>query len=199
MPTQREQERTSRSPGRRGLHVNQWLRSQGLLTLKDGAIRHVTDGIPEVLVPNVEPFQWYRFEVVYDVGRGTYDLRLGIGDDPPIVTKRNQPNAPGAPGSGVSIFSFIGDLRDRSSVRYYIDSLNIGRNDLFARPTGAGPAVPPRQSLVDREIELLRTKLDALEPFLLIRGASERAAVNDPYVADSARTWRTTPIARCAR
>ena len=182
MPTQRDQELNVALAGPARFNVE----PQGIafwLVLKDGAIRHVTDGIPEVLVPHVDPFQWYRFEVVYDVGRGTYDLRIGIGDDPPIVTRRDQPNAPGAPGSGVSIFSFIGDLRDRSSVRYYIDSLNIGRNDLFARPTGAGPADPPRRSLVDREIELLRTKLDALEPFLPIRGASERAAVNDPYVA----------------
>jgi hypothetical protein len=136
---------------------------------------------------------------VYDVGRGTYDLRVGIGDDPPLVTRRDQPNAPASPGSGVGIFSFIGDLRDRSSVRYYIDSLNIGRNDIFARQPGVTNDAPVRRSLVDREIELLRTKLDAMEGFLPIRGASERAAVNDPYVAGLRAHLAHDPIARCGR
>jgi Flp pilus assembly protein TadD len=182
MPTQRDQELNVALAGPARFNVE----PQGIalwIIFKDGAIRHVTDGVPEVLVPRFEPFQWYRFDVVYDVGRGTYDLRVGIGDDPPLVTRRDQPNAPASPGSSVGIFSFIGDLRDRSSVRYYIDSLNIGRNDIFARQPGVTNDAPVRRSLVDREIELLRTKLDAMEGFLPIRGASERAAVNDPYVA----------------
>ena len=39
-------------------------------------------------------------------------------------------------------FRFIGDLRDRSNVRYYIDSLNIGRNDIFARRPGEPEPLP---------------------------------------------------------
>jgi tetratricopeptide (TPR) repeat protein len=182
MPTQRDQELNIALAGPARFNVE----PQGIavwLILRDGAIRHVTDSIAEVLVPRFEPFQWYRFDLVYDVGRGTYDVAVGIGDDPPIVSLRNRPNAPGSPGSSVGIFSFIGDLRDRSSVRYYVDSLNIGRNDIFAREPGAETAPPPRRSLVDREIELLRTKLDEVPGFIPIRGASQRREVNEPYVA----------------
>ena len=182
MPTQRDQELNIALAGPARFNVE----PQGIavwLILRDGAIRHVSDAISEVLVPRFEPFQWYRFDLVYDVGRGTYDIAVGIGDDAPLVRLRNQPNAPASPGSGVGIFSFIGDLRDRSSVRYYIDSLNIGRNDIFAREPGADGPLPPRRSLVDREIELLRTKLDDVPGFIPIRGASQRREVNEPYVA----------------
>ncbi len=182
MPTQRDQELNVALAGSVWFNVE----PQGIalwLIFRDGMIQHVSDWIPQVLVPRFEPFQWYRFDVVYDVGRGTCDISVGIADEPPFVSLRHQPNAPGSPGSGVGIFSFIGDLRDRSSVRYYIDSLNIGRNDIFARKPGASAAPGPRRSLVDREIDLLRTELDALPGFLPIRGASERKEVNEPYVA----------------
>jgi tetratricopeptide (TPR) repeat protein len=182
MPTQRDQELNIALAGPARFNVE----PQGIalwLVFRDGAIEHVSDGIPQVLVPRFEPFQWYRFDIVYDVGHGTYDLSVGIGDDAPSVRVKDQPNAPGSPGSGVGIFSFIGDLRDRSSVRYYIDALNIGRNDIFARQPGESAAPRPRRSLVDREIELLRTKLDDLTGFIPIRGASERREVNEPYVA----------------
>ncbi|HXJ37136.1 MAG TPA: tetratricopeptide repeat protein [Candidatus Eisenbacteria bacterium] len=182
MPTQREEELNIALAGPARFNVE----PQGIalwLIFRNGRIEHVSDWIPQVLLPRFEPFQWYRFDVVYDVGRGTYDIAVGVGDDPPSVSLRNQPNAPGSPGSGVGIFSFIGDLRDRSSVRYYIDSLNIGRNDIFARKPGAIATPPPRRSLVDRQIELMRADLDVLPGFIPIRGASERKDVNDPYVA----------------
>jgi tetratricopeptide (TPR) repeat protein len=181
MPTQRDQELNIALAGPARFNVE----PQGIalwLIFRNGAIEHVTGGIPRVLVARFEPFQWYRFDIVYDVGRGTYDLTLGLGDDPPFVSEKDQPNAPASPGSSVGIFSFIGDLRDRSSVRYYIDSLNIGRNDIFARQPGQSVAAP-RPSLVDREIELVRTKLEDLTGFIPIRGASERRDVNEPYVA----------------
>jgi tetratricopeptide (TPR) repeat protein len=181
MPTQRDQELNIALAGPARFNVE----PQGIalwLIFRNGAIEHVTDGIARVLVPRFEPFQWYRFDVVYDVGRGTYDLAIGLGDDAPVVRVKEQPNTPGSPGSGVGIFSFIGDLRDRSSVRYYIDSLNIGRNDIFARQPG-DTAPRPRLGLVDREIELVRTKLEDLTGFIPIRGASERREVNEPYVA----------------
>jgi len=181
MPTQRDQELNVALAGPARFNVE----PQGIalwLVLRDGRIEHVSDSIPQVLLPHFDPFQWYRFDIVYDVGAGTYDLSVGVGDDAPLVSLRNQPNAPGSPGSGVSIFSFIGDLRDRSSVRYYIDSLNIGRNDIFARKAGT-PTPTLRRSLVDREIELLRSDLDTLPGFIPLRGASERKEVNAPYVA----------------
>jgi hypothetical protein len=182
MPTQRDQELNLALAGPARFNVE----PQGIalwLIVRDGTIRHVSDSIAQVLVPRFEPFQWYRFDIVYDVGRGTYDIAVGIGDDPPMVSLRSQPNAPASPGSGVGIFSFIGDLRDRSSVRYYVDSLNIGRNDIFAREPGAEIVPPPRRTLVDREIDLLRTKVDTLPGFLPVRGASQRREVNEPYVA----------------
>jgi tetratricopeptide (TPR) repeat protein len=182
MPTQRDQELSIALAGPARFNVE----PQGIalwLVFRDGMIQHVSQWIPQVLVPRFEPFQWYRFDIVYDVGRGTYDLSVGLGDAPPLVSVRDQPNAPGSPGSGVGIFSFIGDLRDRSNVRYYIDSLNIGRNDIFARQAGDPVTPRPRRSLVDREIELLRAEIDELPGFIPIRGASERREVNDPYVA----------------
>lgn len=182
MPTQRDEELNVALAGPARFNVE----PQGIalwLAFRNGAIEHVSDGIVHTLVPRIEPFQWYRFDIVYDVGRGTYDLSIGLGDDPPLVRVKDQPNAPGSPGSSVGIFSFIGDLRDRSSVRYYIDSLNIGRNDVFAHQPGTTAAPRARPSLVDREIELVRTKLEDLPGFIPIRGASERREVNEPYVA----------------
>jgi len=181
MPTQRDQELNVALAGPARFNVE----PQGIalwLIFRNGRIEHVTDAVAEVLLPRFDPFQWYRFDIVYDVGAGTYDVAVGVGDDAPLVRLRKQPNASGSPGSSVGIFSFIGDLRDRSSVRYYIDSLNIGRNDVFARQPGA-PAPTLRRSLVDREIELLRADLDALPGFVPLRGASDRKEVNAPYVA----------------
>lgn len=192
LPTQRDQELNIALAGPARFNVE----PQGIalwLIFRDGKIEHVSEGTPEVLLRRFDPFQWYRFDIVYDVGRGTYDISVGLGNDPPLVALRDQPNAPGSPGSGVSIFSFIGDLRDRSSVRYYVDSLNIGRNDIFARKPGTTPTPVPRRSLVDREIELMRTDLDALSGFLPIRRASERKEVNDSYVAGLAAFFAHDP------
>ncbi len=196
MPTQRDQELNVALAGSVWFNVE----PQGIalwLIFRDGMIQHVSDWIPQVLVPRFEPFQWYRFDVVYDVGRGTYDISVGIADEPPFVSLRHQPNAPGSPGSGVGIFSFIGDLRDRSSVRYYIDSLNIGRNDIFARKPGASAAPAPRRSLVDREIDLLRTELDALSGFLPIRGASQSGRRSTSHTSPACA--RTSPTIQTAR
>lgn len=153
------------------------------LVFRAGRIEHVSDGMRRVLVPHFDPFTWYRFDIAYDVDAGSYDVDVGIGDEPAIVRLRDQPNAPGSPGSGVGIFSFIGDLRDRSQVRYYVDALNIGRNDIFRREPGTMTPRPARPSLVDRQIEVLQSDLDERPGFLPIRGASERDEVNAPYVA----------------
>jgi len=53
------------------------------LIFRAGRIEHVSDGMRQVLVPRFDPFTWYRFDITYDVGAGTYDV--GIGDEPAIV------------------------------------------------------------------------------------------------------------------
>jgi tetratricopeptide (TPR) repeat protein len=187
MPTQRDEELNIALAGPARFTIE----PQGIalwFIFRNGRIEQVSDGIARVLLAHFDPFQWYRFEIVYDVDRGTYDVRVGIGDHgPTLVHLTRQPNAAGAPGSGVSIFSFIGDLRDRSAVRYYLDSLNVSRHDLFAADASDAPeprpTPPPRPSLLDKEIALLRTELDVLDGFIPVRAASESRAVNEPYLA----------------
>src|SRR5262249_20490570 len=130
--------------------------------------------------------QWYRFDVVYDVDHGTYDVAVALRDDArPLASERDQPNASGSPGSPVYVFSFIGDLQDRSKARYYVDSLNIGRTDFrqaSASLTGP-PAPPPRQSLVEQEIALLSTELETLDGFAPQRRASPPPEIQEAYVS----------------
>jgi tetratricopeptide (TPR) repeat protein len=185
MPTQANEELNVALCGRSWFTIQ----PQGVafwLFVRDGRFYHVSSWIPRVLLPEVQPFQWYRFDVVYDVDHGTYDVAVALGDDVrPLVSEHDQPNASGSPGSPVYVFSFIGDLQDRSRVRYYIDSLNIGRTD-FRQPSAslAGPpAPPPRQSLVEQEIALLATELETLAGFAPQRRASVSPEVQDAYVS----------------
>jgi tetratricopeptide (TPR) repeat protein len=91
------------------------------LKIQDGVLRHVSDSIPKKLI-NVKPFTWYRFDVDYDLARGRYDLIVSEEGNPaPVVALKDQPNGSSQPGAAVNVFSFIGDLDDRSNVVYYID------------------------------------------------------------------------------
>lgn len=100
------------------------LREDGIalwLKIQDGVLRHVSDSIPKKLI-NVKPFTWYGFDVDYDLARGRYDLLISEEGNPePVVSLKNQPNGSSQPGAAVNVFSFIGDLADRSNVVYYID------------------------------------------------------------------------------
>ncbi len=94
-----------------------WLHTQ------DGVLIHETDGIPRKLF-SIEPFQWYFFDIVYDIDRGRYDLYVDSESKPAaLIELKDQPNASNNPRSGIDRFSFIGDLGDRSRVHYFIDDV----------------------------------------------------------------------------
>jgi hypothetical protein len=103
-----------------------WLKTEG------GRMQQVTAGRSEPLF-RVDPFTWYLFDLVYDVDRGTYQLSVRAeGENEPIVTRSDQPNVLGIPGSSLRKFSFIGDIPngpDRSEAWFYVDDLVI-LNDL---------------------------------------------------------------------
>jgi len=105
-------------------------------TVEKGVLRHVSDSIPKRLL-EVKPFTWYGIDVDYDLARGRYDLRVTEeGNAKPVVSLKNQPNASAQPGAAVNVFSFIGDLEDRSNVVYYVDDfvLASGDGDAERRP-----------------------------------------------------------------
>lgn len=96
------------------------------LTTRDGMLAHVSNSITKKLLI-LRAFTWYRVDVAYDVARGTYDLTVSEeGQREPLVALEDQPAAASQVGSAVDRFSFIGDLRDESSVRYFVDDLVIG-------------------------------------------------------------------------
>ena len=59
-----------------------------------------------------QPFAWYIVDAAYDIDRGVYGLTIRQdGVTAPLVSLRDQPNAPNQAGSAVDKFSFIGDTR----------------------------------------------------------------------------------------
>lgn len=118
------------------------LRKDGIalwLIVRDGYLRHVSDSIPKRLLA-VKPFTWYGIDVDYDVARGRYDLRVAEEGNPkPAISLRDQPNASAQPGAAVNVFSFIGDLDDRSNVDYYVDDVVLGSDIDAKRPRFVAP------------------------------------------------------------
>ena len=97
------------------------------LKTENGVLHHVTAGQEEDLF-RVEGFAWYVVDVTYDIDRGTYDLTIAEeGQDEPVVSIVDHPNAVGIPGAKLRKFSFIGDPPglDRSNVRFYVDDIII--------------------------------------------------------------------------
>lgn len=94
-----------------------WLHTQ------NGVLIHETNGIPKKLF-SIDPFQWYFFDIVYNIDTGKYDLFVDSEkSSDPLVALRDQPNSSNNPHSGIDRFSFIGDLGDRSTVHYFIDDV----------------------------------------------------------------------------
>ncbi|HTG35524.1 MAG TPA: hypothetical protein VLB76_21600 [Thermoanaerobaculia bacterium] len=118
------------------------LRKDGIalwLIVRDGYLRHISDSIPKRLLA-VKPFTWYGIDVDYDVARGHYDLRIAEEGNPkPVISLRDQPNASAQPGAAVNVFSFIGDLDDRSNVDYYVDDVVLGSDIDAKRPRFVAP------------------------------------------------------------
>ena len=119
-----------------------YLRKDGIalwLIVKEGALRHVSDSIPKRLL-SVKPFTWYGIDVDYDVARGRYDLAVTEeGTLKPVVALKDQPNASNQAGAAVDVFSFIGDLTDKSNVVYYVDDVVLGSDPDLKRPKFVAP------------------------------------------------------------
>ncbi len=116
------------------------------LQARDGHFLHVSEGEARALAP-IEPFVWYAFEVAYDVEAGRYDLTIAReGDDEPLVSLRDQPNAVGEAGSALDRFSFIGDVpwEDGSNTRFYVDDLLVTAD----RAVDQGPFVAPGRRML---------------------------------------------------
>jgi len=106
---------------------------------RHGHFYHVSDSMPKRLQP-IEPFVWYLVDITYRIGAGTYDLRIRKEyTEAPQVDLRAVPNATRTAGSRVSIFSFIGDLPDKSNTVFYVDDIEVSSDVL----TGTADLVAP--------------------------------------------------------
>ena len=80
-------------------------------------------------ISNTPPtFTWYVADVVYDIDRGRYDLRVAReGETIPFVDIRDQVNAVGIAGSKLRKFSFIGDPPgvDTSNAHFFVDDIVV--------------------------------------------------------------------------
>jgi hypothetical protein len=187
------------------------------LATRDGWLTHVTDSIPRRLA-ELRPFVWYGVEVVYDLAPGTYSIRLfEEGRDQPIVALDRQPNAASAPGSALSVVSFIGDNRDDlSNVVYFVDDVLLfsdpapalppfvapGRRRLFVEvlegyrePLGAAPSCPPALSV--EELGLAPDERGATGVAELLAAATGTLGILRPDSStararelEAARRWR---------
>lgn len=109
------------------------------LSTRDGDLLHTTDSIPKRLL-SLRPFTWYGVDADYDIVRGRYDLRIyEEGLEEPVVSLKDVPNAGSHPGSAVSMFSFIGDIGDRSKVIYYVDDVIVATDRKIALPPFVAP------------------------------------------------------------
>lgn len=138
-----------------------WLKSE------NGVMQHVTGGDTKTLF-ELEKLRWYSVSVKYDIAAGTYDLDiLSEGDSEPRVALKSVMNAPGVMGSRLQMFSFIGDLADKSNVAYYIDDVRISLSE-----TALPPLVAPgrRKLFIDYWTELNRTLRSRPQcmPFLFV-------------------------------
>jgi hypothetical protein len=118
------------------------LREDGIafwLKVQDGVLRHVSDSIPKRLF-KMKPFTWYGIDVDYDLERGRYDLRITEEGNPrPVVSLKDQTNGSSQPGAAVNVFSFIGDLSDRSNTVYYVDDFVLTSDGILTN----GPSWRP--------------------------------------------------------
>lgn len=144
------------------------------LQVRDGYFFHMSDSIPKRLAPAL-PFVWYAVRAVYDIDQGRYDLLITDEyAEQPVVAVNGAANAANQPGSAVNMFSFIGDLADRSNVDFYVDDIAIdlasgkapsmaapGRRKLFIeywrdvqKETREKPVCLPALSIADLGLEL---------------------------------------------
>jgi len=103
------------------------LRRDGIsfwLLTENGHLAHISANTTQPLF-TPQPFVWYVTDMIYDIPRGRYNLR--ITDGTKVLTDLKEvTNAADIPGSAVSKYSFIGDLwEDVSNVNYFIDDVTL--------------------------------------------------------------------------
>ena len=149
----------------------------------DGFLRHRhEDGWQDLFAPR--PFAWYFVDLVFDVDRGRYDLRIyEEGVEEPVLDLRRVPGLNGHPGSSVRYLSFIGDLEDAGRFDFFVDDLLIASDPaVLNRPFVA----PGRRSLfvdslaVAEPADLSEAQLEDL--LWQTRSWLDRLAVGDPQV-----------------
>lgn len=132
-----------------------WLQTDG------GVLRHRrADGWEELFAPR--PFAWYFIDLVYDVDRGTYALRIHEeGLDRPLVDLARVPSMHGHSGSAVRYLSLIGDLEDEGQFDFFVDDLLIATHpEVIQKPFVA----PGRRSFfVERLAVAPRRQMTAIE------------------------------------
>ncbi len=127
---------------------------------REGELRQVSDGLPRSLL-TLEAFTWYEVDLLLEVAAGRFDLTIfREGREQPVLSLRNQANAPGKKASAVELVSFIGDTgEDFSAVVYYVDNIRVaalakvdlepfaapGRRRLFVELFGSDRAIASRQ------------------------------------------------------
>jgi hypothetical protein len=157
------------------------------LAVREGQLVHHSDSISRRLGP-IAPFVWHAVDVAYDVGAGTYDLRIAReGESTPMVALRNQANAAAQPRSAVDKFSFVGDpFGDASSARYYVDDVVVGTDEAIATLPFVAPG--RRRFFVDLFLAYERRLLE--RPRCLPVVGSEDFGVDD--ASPLAAAWAET-------
>lgn len=155
------------------------------LKTREGMLYHVSDSIPKKLF-QLEAFVWYIVDARLDITRGTYDLTIHKEQTPaPLVELTDQPNSANAPGSSVSMFSFVGSVfEDDSNVTYYVDDVSLGTDEKVI----LGPFVAPgrRKLFIDRwrETKSLMLKNPGCPPAV----SFEDFGLTEPSADDAAAT-----------
>lgn len=157
-----------------------WLQTHG------GVFRHRrADGWQQLFAPRA--FAWYFVDLVYDVDRGTYALRIHEeGLDEPLVDLRRVPSMNGHPGSSVRYFSLIGDLEDQGRFDFFVDDLLIATHPEVVQQPFVAPG--RRSFFVERLAVALRRRLTEAEREDLFwqarRGLDELDGPTDSIVLD---------------
>ena len=95
-----------------------WLQSDGVFR------HHPNEGWRQLFAPR--PFTWYFVDLVWNVDRGTYDLRIHEeGIERPVVDLRGARGFNGHTASAVRYLSLIGDLEDAGGFDFFVDDLMI--------------------------------------------------------------------------
>ena len=89
-----------------------------------GLLRHMSDGIPKRLIELVA-YQWYWFEIELNLDDGVYSLQIENEFGEQLISLAQQAHPSSKAQSNLNMYSFIGDLQDRSQANFYIDEFKL--------------------------------------------------------------------------